>query len=264
MDTTPEPTFHLITSDKASIPVDKQLLCAVSSVFRDILSLPGSNQNECEVAEHQSTIKSFLVVLKGSDAFLMPEELEMLVTAADKYDVPLLTEALKAKCWSLVNLKIHPLRTFAIATSLGGDVLINAAARTTLGEFEDLEQIKGWHLGCSDFWLLKLDHFRLQRLNFARDLLTRTAGPVFYVTRRQPCTCCPNREPLSALRLWKDASHAVLRELSAGTDIHEAISSEIHRTTPPPSLCAGCRELVEGWIAEVGGEWRNAPDKTCG
>lgn len=89
----PKGSIVLATSDGQKVPVDRLLLAANSSVFRDMLEISTENGEECPVAEEHADVLLFVNALKGEPA---KDEATWLVLhrMMDKYDAPIIRLAL--------------------------------------------------------------------------------------------------------------------------------------------------------------------------
>ena len=84
----PKGSIVLTTSDNQRLPVDRLLLAANSSIFRDMLELSAECEEECNVAEEHADVLLFVNALKGQPPH---EEATWLVLyrMMDKYDAPM-------------------------------------------------------------------------------------------------------------------------------------------------------------------------------
>ena len=64
----PKGSIVLATSGNQKVPVDRLLLAANSSVFRDMLDLNPDNGEECPVAEKHADVLLFVNALEGEPA----------------------------------------------------------------------------------------------------------------------------------------------------------------------------------------------------
>ncbi|TKA55619.1 hypothetical protein B0A53_02797 [Rhodotorula sp. CCFEE 5036] len=85
----PKGSIVLATSDNQKVPVDRLLLAANSSVFRDMLDLSPDNGEECPVAEKHADVLLFVNALEGEPA---KDEATWLALyrMMDKYDAPII------------------------------------------------------------------------------------------------------------------------------------------------------------------------------
>lgn len=91
--------FHLHTSCGSLIPVDSQILAVHSSVFRDLLKLPGEQDDKCEVSESKEEIELMLQVLEEPKNSYNLVELETIARLSDKYECPMLRAIARFGYW---------------------------------------------------------------------------------------------------------------------------------------------------------------------
>lgn len=92
--------FWLITSDEKKVEVDKDLLSAHSSVFRDMFETINHDTPECQVAETEEDVRLMMAILEGKGcADRSVEEMKRMIELAGKYDSPLLRAEARNSCW---------------------------------------------------------------------------------------------------------------------------------------------------------------------
>lgn len=118
----PESDFVLVSGEGHRFPVQKELLIANSTVFKDILAVPQATdcpEAEVKVAETTALLDVFLRFLhRGPNPTdLTMETVRSLLELTDKYDVPILAPALGLAV--LARASEQPMEAWALLVIYG-------------------------------------------------------------------------------------------------------------------------------------------------
>lgn len=94
--------FTLITSDGESLPVNRDLLKAHSTVFRDMLDVPQppSKKDSCAITESTDQLQLLVDVVMGvGNVDWDHKQLDSALVLAEKYDIPAMRLQAKCCCW---------------------------------------------------------------------------------------------------------------------------------------------------------------------
>ncbi|GAA6034831.1 hypothetical protein JCM8097_009320 [Rhodosporidiobolus ruineniae] len=241
--------FRLVCSDARTVTIDSALLCAVSSVFRDMLDA-GSGQPMCELSEPSHEVKLFVEAI--TEGRIPDGEFEWLAlrTLMDKYDVPAVRGVLIADGWR--KHKHHPLFAYAVGVVLEDHELVEEAAEASaLVPLVKARKSSAWdQLEQSERGKLTDYHNRLvgRAVDFLDDYEDRSFGL---------CDCASGRAPRNTHDgVFQTALTQAHGQLTPSADPAALVRGEVVSRIKRCPDCDVCGKKMRRLLDELDAEWR--------
>ncbi|BGP12167.1 hypothetical protein JCM10213_004733 [Rhodosporidiobolus nylandii] len=175
-------TIRTADDPPVSLVASRVHLVANSKVFADMVSVASSpNQDAVNVAETEKEIQPFLAILAGEGRGkggmlqkLDEEGWETLARLGDKYDSPIVLQAVEIRYWKLTAQGLAgPLHAFTLASYVGSAEMLQRAAMAAVA----VQNRHTHRFGAPQEWKDRLDAWESERSQLAFKLY-KEAGRV--------------------------------------------------------------------------------------